>query len=58
MGREERMAAILKNDYGITSMEELNRAIAKLVALDISIFCSEINTKGCRKNDKEAKARA
>ena len=58
MDKKERMVAILKNDYGISSMEELNRAIAKLGALDISIFCSEISTKGSRRYDQEAKAGA
>lgn len=34
-------AEILKEQYGITTIEQLNEAIAELGFLDISLFCTE-----------------
>lgn len=37
---------ILKNDYQITTDEELSRAIDKIGHIDISVFCSPITETG------------
>lgn len=37
---------ILKNDYQITTEEELSRAIEKIGRIDISVFCSPITETG------------
>lgn len=58
MDRKEKLVSILRNDYGINSMAEMNKAIAKLGLVDISIFCSDISMNGGIKNDPKTTARA
>lgn len=42
MNRPNEAAQILKTEYGITTMKELDAAIRKLGFLDISPFCAEV----------------
>ena len=39
MGKYDEMFEILKNEYGITTKEQLDAALKKQKRLDISIFC-------------------
>ena len=41
-----RLQEILKNDYQITTNEELSEAIDKIGRIDISVFCSPIVKTG------------
>ena len=43
--RIQNMVEILKNEFGIETMEELQKAIDNLKPLDISVFCA--SRKGC-----------
>jgi hypothetical protein len=43
---------ILKDEYGIRTMAELDAAIAKIQAIDISPFCGVIETDTKEKEDK------
>ena len=45
MNRTEILREILKTEYGINSMEELDRAIKKQRKLDITVFCLDIGKK-------------
>lgn len=42
---------ILKNEYGITTMKELDAAIEKIGFLDVSLFCSPMEIKRYDKED-------
>lgn len=39
--RATRLAELLKTEFGIGNMDELNKAIRKLGVVDISIFCAK-----------------
>ncbi len=41
MNVKENLWNILRTEYGISSVQELNDAIKKQKRIDISIFCSE-----------------
>lgn len=43
--RIQNMVEILKNEFGIETMEELQKAIDDMKHLDISVFCAK--KKGC-----------
>lgn len=43
-------AEILKEDYGIVTLKQLDKAIAELGFLDISIFCVERSKNNASKN--------
>ena len=43
--RIQNMVEILKNEFGIETIEELQNAIDNLKPLDISVFCA--SKKGC-----------
>lgn len=45
MDRKSELARILREEYGIESMEDLNRAIRELPKVDISVFCGPIKEK-------------
>ena len=45
MSREEYLWKILKERYGITTMEELDEAIANLPLLDIGVFVCPLGGK-------------
>lgn len=53
MTRRAELVEILKTEYGIGSKAELEKAIAKLGGLDISLFCAEI--KNTRRDSNEKK---
>lgn len=42
MSRRSDLAEILKSEYGIGSVTDLEKAIEKLGPVDISLFCAEI----------------
>lgn len=42
MANLNELLAILEEEYGIRSMADLNKAIAKLDRIDISPFCGKI----------------
>ena len=44
MSQRSDLAEILKSEYGIGSLAELEREIERLGSIDISLFCTE--TKG------------
>lgn len=46
MDRKSELLKILKEEYGIESMEGLDRAIRELPKIDISVFCGPIKGKG------------
>lgn len=50
MNKPNEAVEILKTEYGITTMKELDAAIRKIGFLDISPFCSENEN---RRYDKE-----
>ena len=41
-----KLQEILKNDYQITTSEELQKAIDRIGHIDISVFCAPIPKKG------------
>ena len=45
MAKRAELEEILKSEYGIGSMKELQNAIQKMGGLDVSVFCSEIKQK-------------
>lgn len=47
MNKPNEAAKILKEEYGISTMRELDAAMKKLGFLDISLFCSEIKSQRC-----------
>lgn len=42
MEAKERMILLLKEQYGITSAEALEKAIAKLTPIDLTPFCGTV----------------
>ena len=42
MVKRAELEEILKSEYGIGSMNELQKALLKMGGLDVSVFCSEI----------------
>ena len=42
MATRAELEAILKSEYGIGSMKELQKALQRMGGLDVSVFCSEI----------------
>jgi len=42
MAQRAELEEILRSEYGIGSMKELQKAILKMGGLDASVFCSEI----------------
>lgn len=54
MSIEERVALYLKEQYGITACEQLDKALADLPLLDISIFIAPIpQTKKPNREDRK-----
>ena len=53
MNRRAELAEILRTEYGIGSKAELEKAIAKLGGLDISLFCAEIKKTRRSSNEKK-----
>lgn len=45
MDRLEGVVEILKSEYGIASLAQLQEAISKLGLVDLSLFCAEIPTE-------------
>lgn len=45
MDRDKALWDYLKEEFGITTMEELDMAIAKQKRLDISLFCCDSSGK-------------
>lgn len=45
MDKAKELAEILKNEYGITNMEQLNRAIREQERIDIGIFCRPVENQ-------------
>ena len=42
---------LLRTEYGITNVRDLERAIAKQTKLDITPFCGEMNKKRSRRDE-------
>lgn len=42
MNKPNEAVELLKNEYGIKTMRDLDEAISKLGFLDISLFCTEL----------------
>ena len=55
MSKRAELAQILKTEYGIGSVAELEKAIAKIGGIDISLFCAEIKTARRDPDEKEQK---
>lgn len=47
------LVEILKSEYGITSMEELDREIARMEKIDVSIFCAPIEKRGGKNDERK-----
>lgn len=56
MSKRSELAEILKSEYGIDSVTDLEKAIERIGSLDISPFCAEI--KQPRREKHEAKKRS
>ena len=53
MSKRTELAEILKSEYGIGSVAELEKAIEQLGSVDISPFCAEIKPARRRRHEKE-----
>lgn len=51
MNKPNDAAKILKEEYGITTMRELDAAMKKIGFLDISLFCSETKSQRCHEEE-------
>lgn len=54
MSKRSELAEILKSEYGIDSVAELEKAIEKKGAVDISPFCTDITPKRRTRNEKKS----
>lgn len=54
MSKRTELAEILKNEYGIGSVADLEKAIEQLGSVDISLFCAD--TKQARRKRKDIKS--
>lgn len=54
--KREQLAKILREEYGITTVRELDEAISKLGTIDLSIFCvkPESSKTGRRRKKTDA----
>lgn len=52
MDRTSAVVEILKTEYGITTMADLNKAIANLGVIDLSPFCTEPKKRRRIDNDE------
>ena len=48
---------ILKEEYGISTLEQLNAALKKMGGLDISPFTAEINSRS-KRNERQSKIKS
>lgn len=55
MSKRTELAEILKSEYGIGSVAELEQAIDQLGPVDISLFCAEIKPVRRNRYEKEKK---
>ena len=53
MSKRSELAEILKSEYGIGSVAELEKAIERLGSVDISLFCAEIKPTRRKRHEKE-----
>lgn len=51
MSKRTELAEILKSEYGIGSVAELEKAIERIGAVDISLFCTEIKQTKRKRTD-------
>lgn len=56
MSKRTELAEILKKEYGIGSVAELEKAIERIGSVDISLFCTEIKQKRKRTDIKPQEA--
>ena len=54
MASRAELEEILKSEYGIGSMTELQTALLRMGGLDVSVFCSEIKQKKEKSHEAEA----
>ncbi len=45
---EDEVVRILREEYGISTMSELDKALSKLGAIDISLFCEIVEADGAK----------
>lgn len=53
MSKRSELAEILKSEYGIGSVVELEKAIERMGAVDISPFCADITPKRRKRNEQK-----
>lgn len=58
MDRLSEIKQILEEEYGISTVKELNAAISKLGNIDISIFCEVVHETDRRLNHDTSKTQA
>lgn len=51
MSKRTELAEILKSEYGICSVADLEKAIERLGSVDISLFCTEIKQTRRKRKD-------
>ena len=54
MATRAELEEILKSEYGIGSMKELQKALMRMGGLDVSMFCSEIKQTKEKTHEAEA----
>lgn len=54
MSKRTELEEILKAEYGISSIKELEKAIERMGSVDVSVFCKDINS---RRNQRDRKDR-
>lgn len=55
MAEPNTVVQILKEEYGITTMKELNMAVKKLGFVNISPFCTQLKPMSVRRRQYEKK---
>jgi len=53
VSKRSELAEILKSEYGIGSVAELEKAIERMGAVDISPFCADITPKRRKRNEQK-----
>ena len=54
VSKRSELAELLKREYGIGSMAELEKAIARIGSIDITPFCADIKPKRRKQYAKES----
>lgn len=53
MSKRTELEEILKSEYGIGSLKELEKAIERVGSVDVSVFCTEIQPRRKRNDRKD-----